>query len=92
MKETFRTISSNERKESGARTAIVLGGSMAGIWMARVLADHFSRVIVVERDERVPRLFLDVSHLMRPPTDLLMPGLGCNLKRKPATIQSRKRR
>lgn len=33
------------------KTAIVLGGSVAGIWTARVLADHFARVIVVERDE-----------------------------------------
>ncbi|HSM56701.1 MAG TPA: FAD-dependent monooxygenase [Candidatus Sulfomarinibacteraceae bacterium] len=33
------------------QTAIVLGGSVAGIWTARVLADHFARVIVVERDE-----------------------------------------
>ena len=74
MNKTFRASLGNERKESGARTAIVLGGSMAGIWTARVLAELFRRFIVVERDERVPRLFLDVSHLMRPPTDLFMPG------------------
>jgi 2-polyprenyl-6-methoxyphenol hydroxylase-like FAD-dependent oxidoreductase len=30
--------------------AIVLGGSMAGLCAARALADHFSRVTVIERD------------------------------------------
>ncbi len=32
------------------RTALVIGGSMAGLLAARVLSDHFDRVIVVERD------------------------------------------
>ncbi|MDJ0695905.1 MAG: 2-polyprenyl-6-methoxyphenol hydroxylase-like oxidoreductase [Mastigocoleus sp. MO_167.B18] len=32
------------------RTAIVIGSSMAGLLSARVLADYFARVIVVERD------------------------------------------
>lgn len=31
--------------------AVVLGGSIAGLLTARVLADHFARVVVVERDE-----------------------------------------
>lgn len=31
--------------------AIVIGGSLAGIMAARVLSDHYERVIVVERDE-----------------------------------------
>jgi 2-polyprenyl-6-methoxyphenol hydroxylase-like FAD-dependent oxidoreductase len=31
--------------------AVVIGGSMAGLWAARVLADHFHRVTVVERDD-----------------------------------------
>jgi 2-polyprenyl-6-methoxyphenol hydroxylase-like FAD-dependent oxidoreductase len=30
--------------------AIVIGGSMAGLLAARVLADHFSRVTIIERD------------------------------------------
>jgi 2-polyprenyl-6-methoxyphenol hydroxylase-like FAD-dependent oxidoreductase len=34
-------------------TAVVLGASMAGLLAARVLADHYTRVIVVERD-RLP--------------------------------------
>jgi 2-polyprenyl-6-methoxyphenol hydroxylase-like FAD-dependent oxidoreductase len=40
-----------QKLQPGRRTAIVLGGSIAGIWMARALTDHFARVIVVERDE-----------------------------------------
>src|SRR5262245_37027289 len=35
------------------RRAIVIGGSIAGMLTARVLADHFDRVIVIERD-RLP--------------------------------------
>lgn len=34
-----------------AEQAIVIGGSIAGLWTARVLADHFARVIVIERDQ-----------------------------------------
>jgi 2-polyprenyl-6-methoxyphenol hydroxylase-like FAD-dependent oxidoreductase len=30
--------------------AIVMGASMAGLWTARVLADHFEQVLVLERD------------------------------------------
>lgn len=32
------------------RRAVVIGGSMAGLLAARVLADHFAEVIVLERD------------------------------------------
>jgi 2-polyprenyl-6-methoxyphenol hydroxylase-like FAD-dependent oxidoreductase len=39
-------------KASG-RHAIVIGGSIAGLLAARVLADHFDRVTIVERD-RLP--------------------------------------
>ncbi len=31
--------------------AIVIGASMAGLWAARILADHFDRVTVLERDQ-----------------------------------------
>lgn len=31
--------------------AIVIGSSIAGMWTARVLADHFDRVTVIERDQ-----------------------------------------
>jgi 2-polyprenyl-6-methoxyphenol hydroxylase-like FAD-dependent oxidoreductase len=36
-------------KHSHAR-AIVIGGSLAGLWTARVLADHFEQVTILERD------------------------------------------
>lgn len=35
---------------STARTALVLGASMAGLWTARVLAEHFDQVLLIERD------------------------------------------
>ena len=39
------------KSESQSRgTAVVLGGGMAGLFAANVLADHFERVTVVERD------------------------------------------
>src|SRR5579875_2862411 len=31
--------------------AVVIGGSMAGLLTARVLADHFARVTIIERDQ-----------------------------------------
>src|ERR1700733_13159664 len=33
------------------RRAIVIGGSIAGLLAARVLADHYEEVVVLERDE-----------------------------------------
>jgi 2-polyprenyl-6-methoxyphenol hydroxylase-like FAD-dependent oxidoreductase len=36
---------------SGRATAVVVGGSIAGSFVARVLADHFERVIVFDRDD-----------------------------------------
>lgn len=38
------------QQNTNERTAIVIGSSMAGLLSARVLADYFARVIVVERD------------------------------------------
>ncbi len=34
-----------------AEQAVVIGGSMAGLWTARVLADHFEHVTIIERDQ-----------------------------------------
>src|SRR5579862_9756446 len=34
----------------GTGQAIVIGGSMAGLFAARVLADHFDRVTIFDRD------------------------------------------
>lgn len=38
-------------KKSTGKTAVVIGGSMAGLLSARVLSDFYEQVIVVERDE-----------------------------------------
>jgi 2-polyprenyl-6-methoxyphenol hydroxylase-like FAD-dependent oxidoreductase len=35
----------------GGNQAIVMGGSIAGLMVARVLSDHFKEVIVIEKDE-----------------------------------------
>ncbi len=40
-------------KEVNRKSAIVIGGSIGGLLAARVLADHFDRVTIVERD-RLP--------------------------------------
>lgn len=37
------------REQSMGGTAVVAGGSMAGLLAARMLADHFTRVVIVER-------------------------------------------
>lgn len=42
-------INTGAHAESG-RHAVVLGGSLAGLLSARILADHFDRVTVLERD------------------------------------------
>jgi 2-polyprenyl-6-methoxyphenol hydroxylase-like FAD-dependent oxidoreductase len=39
-----------ERRVISFDTACVLGGSLAGLLAARVLADHARRVVVIERD------------------------------------------
>ena len=38
----------------GLRRAIVIGGSIGGMMAARVLADHYDEVIIVERDHIPP--------------------------------------
>ncbi|WP_309896370.1 hypothetical protein [Archangium sp.] len=43
-------MSSNNVRKHGH--AVVIGGSMAGLVNARVLADHFEKVTVLDRDER----------------------------------------
>ncbi|MFY9820217.1 MAG: FAD-dependent monooxygenase [Thermoanaerobaculia bacterium] len=46
---SWRQQRQNSREENG-RQAVVVGGSIGGMLAARVLADHFDKVIVVERD------------------------------------------
>src|SRR5215470_5098332 len=38
------------REVRNGKQAVVLGGSLAGMFAARVLADHFERVTLIERD------------------------------------------
>lgn len=47
------TSATNRKGATAGRHAVVVGGSMAGLLAARVLADHFERVTIVERD-RLP--------------------------------------
>lgn len=48
-----------ETRPPAGSHAVVIGGSMSGLWAARVLADHFAQVTVIERDhlpdEPLPR-------------------------------------
>jgi flavin-dependent dehydrogenase len=37
-------------RQQEADTAVVVGASIAGLLAARVLADHFARVVILERD------------------------------------------
>ena len=51
--QTFRRIGTTERPvpaRSLGRRALVLGGSIAGLLAARVLADHFAEVVLIEPD------------------------------------------
>ena len=48
---TVTTVSSTSFSSvSAKRHAIVIGGSMTGLLASRILADHFQRVTVIERD------------------------------------------
>jgi 2-polyprenyl-6-methoxyphenol hydroxylase-like FAD-dependent oxidoreductase len=47
-------LSSPEKPSTGPRRAVVVGGSIGGMLAARVLADHFDQVTVVERDHFPP--------------------------------------
>ena len=39
-----------QSNQPNPRTALVLGASITGLWTARVLADHFDQVLVLDRD------------------------------------------
>ena len=42
-----------KQKRFDTHHAVVIGGSMAGLLAARVLAEHFERVTIIERDELI---------------------------------------
>jgi glycine/D-amino acid oxidase-like deaminating enzyme len=52
--------------------AVVLGGSIGGLFAARVLADHFESVTVIERDRQAARL-VDQSWALSAGEDLRHP-------------------
>lgn len=53
MEQPEDQLSGVQGVDAAERSAVVLGSGLAGIWIARVLADHFDRVTIVERD-RLP--------------------------------------
>jgi glycine/D-amino acid oxidase-like deaminating enzyme len=61
----------NRRSPADAAHAVVIGGSMAGLSAARVLANHFERVTVVERDAlgRSAQIRKGVTGVMLRPLD-----------------------
>ncbi len=51
----YTAIDLPQVRRDGRRTAVVIGGSIAGIAAAKVLSESFERVIVLEKDGRHPR-------------------------------------
>lgn len=72
--------------------AVVLGGGLAGLLAARVLADTFEEVMIIERHQRpvVPPQVLPqvVSDLVRTQLDLLFTGLSAELVANGAAISA----
>ena len=50
IKEALLTTQFYQSHQPNQTTALVLGASIAGLWTARVLADHFDQVLVLDRD------------------------------------------
>ena len=50
MNKEHASISSQLQEGKRFGKAIIMGASIAGLWTARALADHFEEVIVLERD------------------------------------------
>ena len=53
MKPESASIRSESQKGKRFGKAIVMGASIAGLWTARALSDHFEEILLVERD-RLP--------------------------------------
>jgi 2-polyprenyl-6-methoxyphenol hydroxylase-like FAD-dependent oxidoreductase len=86
-----------ELSVNGGTHAVIIGGSMAGLLAGRILADHFDKVTIIERDRfpeaPAPRPGVPQAHhlhalLMRGRTILeqLFPGLGNELVMAGATV------
>jgi 2-polyprenyl-6-methoxyphenol hydroxylase-like FAD-dependent oxidoreductase len=94
---------SNESKmgtdKNTARHALVIGGSLAGLFAARVLADFFDKVTILDRDvfpispdhrKGVPQSYH--AHTLLPTAfpilERLFPGIMNDLRRDGATTAS----
>jgi 2-polyprenyl-6-methoxyphenol hydroxylase-like FAD-dependent oxidoreductase len=93
-------MSTKAKRSSGPngnhREAIVVGASIAGLLAARVLSEHFERVLVLDRDERPdpglarkgapqghhPHLLLQAGYRV---LEQLFPGLGAEAQREGAS-------
>lgn len=51
-----KSLRADGAKEPGHGVAIVVGASMAGMMAARVLTEHYRRVVLIERDAAVERI------------------------------------
>jgi ribulose 1,5-bisphosphate synthetase/thiazole synthase len=47
---TVQPAKGGELSVNGGSHAVIIGGSMAGLLAGRILADHFDRVTIIERD------------------------------------------
>ncbi|KAF8332304.1 uncharacterized protein EI90DRAFT_3122737 [Cantharellus anzutake] len=65
----------NRKKVQG--TAVVAGGSIAGYATARVLSDHFARVVIIEPDYRIKRTATRVAQRGHPHFPMPMMILIC---------------
>ncbi len=65
MNDSFVHAASDQSSRRRSH-AVVIGGSLAGMLAARVLADHFERVTIIERDklpdEPTPRKGVPQAH------------------------------
>lgn len=86
-----------QRDKTAFRRAVVIGSSVTGLAAARVLADHFERVTIIERDTLpdIPDFRRGVpqarhAHLLLPQGQSILeqhfPGLTADLAAKGATL------
>ena len=100
MSEQVVARVARERGEFQFQRAIVIGGGIAGLTVARVLADHVAQVTIVERDQRpdepeerpgVPQAHH--PHNLQPQAqrmlETLFPGLSGELRTKEAVTLER---
>lgn len=95
-------LSGVNRSQVYGATAVIVGGSLAGLLAARVLSENFERVIIVDRDELpvepVHRKGVPQSHhthgLLAKGFKIfeeLLPGLGADLAARGALVQDLQR-